>query len=374
MKRYDLLRSPLLLLAVALLLLNDLVLKAVLHNWLTGKLSDFAGLAAFTIFFCAIWPRQVWRVGGCVAVFFVFWKSPYSQGLIDFANTVAPFPVGRTVDYSDLIALPVVWLVCRNVDRLPVLALGRVGVWLTAGLCLFAFTATSYMDSYRPSTSFDIAEPPNQAVSETDLQSLFDRIAEQYGMQCSSCRSISVGRFYFGGPSHLGLEASFDSQRRRVYFGVTALSTSKEDSRKRRPQADQLKAEIERALRDRFPTITFSEWREWPLSPAVVEVTPLLRADDADRAVAIIDDFMRAKGFKNNEKTPVSFRMGPMVGPSEWALMAAGGPSKPTGGPFGAYLNIYAGSADYTAPQRQIAEGLAERLRAEFGSELVRIR
>ncbi len=54
MKRFDLLRSPVLLGAVGVLLLNDFVLKAAFHSWLTGKLSDVAGLAAFTIFWCAI--------------------------------------------------------------------------------------------------------------------------------------------------------------------------------------------------------------------------------------------------------------------------------------------------------------------------------
>ena len=63
LKRFDLLRSPLLLLAVGMLLLNDFVLKAAFHNWVTGKLSDVAGLAAVTIFCCALWPRQVRTVG-----------------------------------------------------------------------------------------------------------------------------------------------------------------------------------------------------------------------------------------------------------------------------------------------------------------------
>lgn len=72
MRRFDLLRSPLLLLAVGVLLLNDLVLKAAFHNWLTGKLSDFAGLAAVTIFCCALGPRHVRKVGGAIAVLFAF--------------------------------------------------------------------------------------------------------------------------------------------------------------------------------------------------------------------------------------------------------------------------------------------------------------
>src|SRR6185437_11612846 len=147
LKRFDLLRSPLLVLAVGVLLLNDFVLKAAFHNWLTGKLSDFAGLAAITIFGCALWPRHVRVVGGAIAVFFVFWKSPHSAGVIAAANAVLPFPVGRTIDYSDVIALPVISLVCCNGHRLPLVDLGKISVWLTAGVCLFAFTATSTIES-----------------------------------------------------------------------------------------------------------------------------------------------------------------------------------------------------------------------------------
>ena len=104
MKRFDLLRSPLLLLAVGVLLLNDFVLKAAFHHWLTGKLSDVAGLAAFTIFWCAIWPRHVWTVGGCIAVVVRRSGSRRTRrSLIEAANAGLPFTIGRIVDYSDLI-------------------------------------------------------------------------------------------------------------------------------------------------------------------------------------------------------------------------------------------------------------------------------
>jgi hypothetical protein len=39
------------------LLLNDHVLKEAFHNWLTGKLSDFAGVAAFALFWCMLFPN-----------------------------------------------------------------------------------------------------------------------------------------------------------------------------------------------------------------------------------------------------------------------------------------------------------------------------
>jgi len=51
----DGLLSPIPLVAIGLLLLNDHVLKEAFHNGLTGKLSDFAGLAFFPLVLQALW-------------------------------------------------------------------------------------------------------------------------------------------------------------------------------------------------------------------------------------------------------------------------------------------------------------------------------
>ena len=114
MKRFTACVSAAPSVAVGVLLLNDFVLKAAFHNALTGKLSDVAGLAAVTIFCCALWPRHVRTVGAVITALFVYWKSPYASDAIEAANAVLPFAIGRTVDYTDLLALPVVWLVCGN--------------------------------------------------------------------------------------------------------------------------------------------------------------------------------------------------------------------------------------------------------------------
>src|SRR5699024_6811273 len=47
--RLEPLASPLLMTAVAVLVVNDGVLKPAFHNALTGKLSDVAGVAAFAL-------------------------------------------------------------------------------------------------------------------------------------------------------------------------------------------------------------------------------------------------------------------------------------------------------------------------------------
>src|ERR1044071_6805827 len=93
------------LIGLSLLLLNDLVLKEQFHNELTGKLSDFAGLFVFPLFWTAFFPRQRRIVFIATAGFYVFWKSGYSQFLIEGWNSLPFFGIQRTVDYTDLLAL-----------------------------------------------------------------------------------------------------------------------------------------------------------------------------------------------------------------------------------------------------------------------------
>src|SRR5688572_32924538 len=85
-RRPSRLSSPVFLGALALLLVNDFILKPTLHNWATGKLSDAAGLFAFTWFWMDFVPRQRIHVGLAIAAAFLFWKSPYSQPAIEVWN------------------------------------------------------------------------------------------------------------------------------------------------------------------------------------------------------------------------------------------------------------------------------------------------
>src|SRR5688500_19108851 len=81
--RLEPLASPLLIAAVAVLVVNDWVLKPAFHNALTGKLSDVAGVAAFALFWAALFPRRRFHAFLMTAVAFTVWKSPASQPVID---------------------------------------------------------------------------------------------------------------------------------------------------------------------------------------------------------------------------------------------------------------------------------------------------
>jgi hypothetical protein len=146
-QRLDLLTTPAFLTGLALLLLNDWVWKAEYGNWLTGKLSDFAGLFVFPIFWTAIFPKHKRLIFILVTVFFIFWKSPFSQILIDGWNGLGVWRIGRVVDYSDLLALSVLPLTFKFCNRSLLSSPLKLNPVLPLAISVFAFAATSRADA-----------------------------------------------------------------------------------------------------------------------------------------------------------------------------------------------------------------------------------
>ncbi|MCB9754964.1 MAG: hypothetical protein H6713_33930 [Myxococcales bacterium] len=132
---------PLALTAVAVLLVNDHVLKARWPGLVSGKLSDVAGLVYFPLLLQAIveaprWARARYRpspaillvcvlITGLVFALVNLWApatSLYERGfgavrwcLLDggWRTGGAPRPVTLTPDPTDLLALPSLWLAWR---------------------------------------------------------------------------------------------------------------------------------------------------------------------------------------------------------------------------------------------------------------------
>ena len=146
----DVLTSRFFLVSVALLVLNDWMLKTALGSWVTGKLSDFAGLAAFAILWTALLPRRRDAVFALTAVGFMIWKSPASEGPLVAWNALGVWPLARVVDYTDWIALAALvpayratsgYLTERHRPRRGLAP--RLGAFAAAGIAIIAFTATS---------------------------------------------------------------------------------------------------------------------------------------------------------------------------------------------------------------------------------------
>lgn len=141
MRRTDILLSPAFLLGLLVLLANDFIFKYQFHNALTGKLSDIAGLFIFPLFIAAVLRRHSKHVFVGVALFFICWKSPLSNGLLELMSSVSGLSFGRVVDYTDLLCLPVLILsyLYLKSDYLQL----QVSRTLIMVVSAFAFMATS---------------------------------------------------------------------------------------------------------------------------------------------------------------------------------------------------------------------------------------
>jgi hypothetical protein len=162
-KRWNIFLSYGFMAALSLLLLNDLVLKQSFHNFLTGKLSDVAGLFIFPLFITAFLPGRKKMIYLFTAVFFIFWKSPASQAIIDGWNSLGAFRIARTPDYYDLFALAVLPFSFRykGTQTLPVKVM-RVPAMLIA---LFAFCATSYDRSLEVNKTYTLNMPKEELIA-----------------------------------------------------------------------------------------------------------------------------------------------------------------------------------------------------------------
>ena len=144
---------------LTILLLNDLILKAVYGNWITGKLSDFAGLFVFSIFWSTFLPKYKKAIFWLTSLFFIFWKSAYSQSFIDFLNGFSIIQIHRVIDYSDyisLLILPVAYYVETQKEKA---FLFKMNPAISIVLSSFAFMATSYRTNIEMNQSYHFDFP-----------------------------------------------------------------------------------------------------------------------------------------------------------------------------------------------------------------------
>lgn len=143
---------PLWLGALALLIVNDHLLKGsgLLPGVLTGKLSDLAGLVMAPALFATLVRARgrralLWSHLAIGVVFAAVNLSPAMARGFEGLMALGPLPWHITVDPSDLLALPalfVSWRLCTRAMARPVEVAGPI-TWLASGLGLVASLATS---------------------------------------------------------------------------------------------------------------------------------------------------------------------------------------------------------------------------------------
>lgn len=117
--------NPTFIVALTILFLNDHVFKWVFGSWVTGKLSDFSGVHVLSLFIaCFLSGRRNLSIL-LTALFFIWWKSPFSDDFIEWYNQYAVVPIARVIDYSDYIALSILPISHHTLKKLEVKRLGK---------------------------------------------------------------------------------------------------------------------------------------------------------------------------------------------------------------------------------------------------------
>jgi hypothetical protein len=372
--RIESLASPAFIAALVLLVLNDLVLKPLFHNALTGKLSDFAGLFALTIFAATVWPRQR-RLAACaIAAAFAFWKTSYSEPLIAALNALSPFALGRTVDLTDLIALPMIPLAVWAAPRLKPWPLPRALQVVLAVVAPLAFTATSRL-SYAVRSTLDLGSAA--VVDEGALQSFIDELADAHKLTCQVCDPLGEGRVYQARPSmsnRPSLVVSFDGERQSLFFATTGYE------REGRRGVLAISEDIRSGMAERFPaatTLEFTEGRD-ARAQLTTEFTirlldgPPLSVDVAEESKrtlsSVVEDVVRAHELRTDENALVYYA-GRRVGISPYERDLVLMPSFVTNSTLS--VRVARLTESYAPLQLAVTEDLASRLAMAFGSAAV---
>ena len=204
--------------SLAILLLNDSYLKATYSNWVTGKLSDFAGIFLVSLVLFALMPGRI-RVCGCVVVgLFVLWKSPVADPFVDLVRSSGVTNFGRVVDYSDLIALAVIPLAASAANcRRPVTP---VRPWLRTALAVpaiavfvFAVTGTTFATF---SQRYTIQKSdPNAAIDPQEVLKIVNAVAEEHRLQRTEGDNTSLSGEFAN--KHFAVTYSIDPHGRSTF-------------------------------------------------------------------------------------------------------------------------------------------------------------
>ena len=113
------------------LLFNDHYLKYEYSSWLTGKLSDMVGIILLPLLLAFIFPKLKQHSTWISAILFAFWKSSFSQPLIEFYNQIGFLQTSRVIDFTDLYVLallPIPHIIIQKIDKLNFLKIHNVNL------------------------------------------------------------------------------------------------------------------------------------------------------------------------------------------------------------------------------------------------------
>lgn len=191
--RPDLITRPAFIVSVAILIVNDFYLKYALSNYLTGKLSDFAGLFAFSYFLACFrvnWCKPIYIT---TALLFAIWKSKLSDPLLVFMQSLG-IGVSRVPDHSDLFAILIlpISFIYFNRQLKEEASWQRASTLFVFAVSIFAFCATTVLRQPIP-VRLDSNKEYNLSMTK---QQLFQKLTPGFSFSDTLSKNLQDSLFY----------------------------------------------------------------------------------------------------------------------------------------------------------------------------------
>jgi len=246
-------------LSLSALLFNDGWLKAAYPGVLSGKLSDVSGIAVVALLLWTLLPRSPgWVYGGLTAAF-AWWKSPLSQPFIDAINALAPVTIGRTTDYTDLLALLVMPL-CRRVTvrphayAIPGQHARRILLAPVVGATIFGLMATSVIQTRH---EYELRKTgPEAKLSRQLVADAVAATAKGHGLICEACIDPQTSATYSG--NGIVMSYSFPAIN-SILFKINAMPTGLFFGPSGDAKANRLRSDLKQTLATQFTGLEYVE-------------------------------------------------------------------------------------------------------------------
>lgn len=309
--------SPGFILSLILLLLNDHLLKSLFPGFLTGKLSDFAGVFLVSLLLLSV--RRIPAMISLVAfaLFFIWWKSPWSTAFIATWNQSGLWSIQRVVDAGDLFALlmlPLGYLYYRHHRPLAISRVLRIPVVAAATFAIAATSAPYYTTKIEvPAPEPTMTHQPSTGpICDITLLRDLDRIIRARGFvpypadsECSaSAESEFYQRDYLLDGARTDIILNYDKNQRLAILNAGGYTDFQ-------AQAEQLRRSIrdELILHGYYLSIGDEIIHQQLQSSARLVITPSEQADpfypshgyDLLRLPTVVDTILMQQGF-----TPVT--------------------------------------------------------------------
>ena len=239
MKRTELILNPVFIAGLVVLILNDHHWKLNYGNFITGKLSDFAGLLILPMFVASLFPWLKKFVCLLVGLLFILWKSPAATPFINLINAVSPLPIHRVIDYSDLLALLVLPIVHLYAHRKPTKKIEFIARWnfkktFVAVVACLTFMATSIKRTETPRGNIYLGKEYKIKLPKDSILQRIENLGYDYILMRDTLKSKSSDEYNLSKQSYYQISNVVIKEKevvidtiKNINFNIKAISETK---------------------------------------------------------------------------------------------------------------------------------------------------